>query len=139
MRWCWTITRRRISRPARYTMLAGLAFQCASFSQGYHENVTMLSDFLDPVYIAMFTIANPSILRAMRQTQNQVGIWRGWAAAAVCAWWGRTMANTTNSFPLHSDEIACLPGRTVIAASGLVVTGLSVTGLLQWWRIRGRR
>jgi uncharacterized iron-regulated membrane protein len=52
---------------------------------------------------------------------------------------GPNYGNTTNSFPLHSGEIAGLPDRTVIIASGLVVTGLSVTGLLQWWRVRGRR
>jgi uncharacterized iron-regulated membrane protein len=39
-------------------------------------------------------------------------------------------------FPLHSGTIAGLPGRIVIAATGLVVAMLSVTGVLLWWRKR---
>ena len=39
-------------------------------------------------------------------------------------------------FPLHSGQIAGLPGRILISASGLVVAVLSVTGVLIWLRKR---
>jgi uncharacterized iron-regulated membrane protein len=43
-------------------------------------------------------------------------------------------------FPLHSGRILGLPGRILISAMGLVVAGLSLTGVYIWWRKRrGRR
>jgi uncharacterized iron-regulated membrane protein len=42
-------------------------------------------------------------------------------------------------FPLHSGRILGLPGRVLISAMGLVVAGLSLTGLVIWWRKRGAR
>ncbi len=42
-------------------------------------------------------------------------------------------------FPLHSGRILGLPGRILISAMGLVVAGLSVTGLVIWWRKRAAR
>jgi uncharacterized iron-regulated membrane protein len=39
-------------------------------------------------------------------------------------------------FPLHSGRILGLPGRVLISAMGLVVAGLSLTGLVIWWRKR---
>lgn len=39
-------------------------------------------------------------------------------------------------FPLHSGRILGLPGRIMISAMGLVVAGLSVTGVYIWWRKR---
>jgi uncharacterized iron-regulated membrane protein len=37
-------------------------------------------------------------------------------------------------FPVHSGRILGLPGRVLISVMGLVVAGLSVTGVLVWWR-----
>ncbi|WP_127090843.1 PepSY-associated TM helix domain-containing protein [Aquabacter cavernae] len=43
-------------------------------------------------------------------------------------------------FPIHSGRIAGLPGRILIALAGLVVAGLSVTGVAIWWiKRRARR
>lgn len=39
-------------------------------------------------------------------------------------------------FPLHSGQIAGLPGRIVICIAGLAVAMLSVTGVYVWWRKR---
>ncbi|OJW73704.1 MAG: hypothetical protein BGO57_14930 [Sphingomonadales bacterium 63-6] len=39
--------------------------------------------------------------------------------------------------PLHSGEIAGMPGRLLICLSGLVVAMLSITGVSIWWRKRG--
>lgn len=42
-------------------------------------------------------------------------------------------------FPLHSGRILGLPGRIAISVLGLVVAGLSVTGVYVWWyKRRGR-
>jgi len=40
-------------------------------------------------------------------------------------------------FPLHSGRIAGIPGRIFISIMGLVVAGLSVTGVVIWLRRRG--
>lgn len=40
-------------------------------------------------------------------------------------------------FPLHSGRIAGIPGRIFISVMGLVVAGLSVTGVVIWFRRRG--
>jgi uncharacterized iron-regulated membrane protein len=37
-------------------------------------------------------------------------------------------------FPLHSGRILGLPGRILISIMGLVVAGLSITGVVIWWR-----
>jgi uncharacterized iron-regulated membrane protein len=42
-------------------------------------------------------------------------------------------------FPVHSGHIAGLPGRVAIALTGLVVAGLSVTGIVIWWKKRRAR
>ncbi len=42
-------------------------------------------------------------------------------------------------FPLHSGQIAGLPGRVVICATGLAVAVLSATGVVLWWRKRRGR
>jgi uncharacterized iron-regulated membrane protein len=42
-------------------------------------------------------------------------------------------------FPLHSGRILGVPGRVLISLMGLVVAGLSVTGVYVWWRKRGAR
>lgn len=42
-------------------------------------------------------------------------------------------------FPLHSGQIIGLPGRILISILGLTVAGLSVTGVLIWWRKRAAR
>ncbi len=43
-------------------------------------------------------------------------------------------------FPIHSGRILGLPGRILIAVLGVVVAGLSVTGVAIWWMKRaGRR
>ena len=42
-------------------------------------------------------------------------------------------------FPIHSGRIAGLPGRILIAAMGLVVAGLSMTGVAIWWIKRKAR
>lgn len=42
-------------------------------------------------------------------------------------------------FPLHSGRILGLPGRIAISIMGLVVAGLSVTGVYVWWRKRRAR
>ncbi len=39
-------------------------------------------------------------------------------------------------FPLHSGRILGLPGRILISLIGLVVSGLSITGVYIWWRKR---
>lgn len=39
-------------------------------------------------------------------------------------------------FPLHSGRILGLPGRILISAMGIVVAGLSLTGVYLWWRKR---
>jgi uncharacterized iron-regulated membrane protein len=39
-------------------------------------------------------------------------------------------------FPVHSGRILGLPGRILISLMGLVVAGLSVTGIVIWWRKR---
>ncbi len=41
-------------------------------------------------------------------------------------------------FPVHSGEVAGLPGRAVICVMGLVVATLSISGVLLWWRKRRR-
>lgn len=41
--------------------------------------------------------------------------------------------------PLHSGRIAGLPGRIVIAISGLVVAMLGITGVVIWWKKRSSR
>lgn len=40
-------------------------------------------------------------------------------------------------FPLHSGRIAGIPGRVLVSALGLMVTTLSVTGVVIWFRRRG--
>lgn len=42
-------------------------------------------------------------------------------------------------FPLHSGEIAGLPGRIAICIIGILVAVLSITGVLVWARKRGSR
>lgn len=42
-------------------------------------------------------------------------------------------------FPLHSGRILGLPGRILISIMGLVVAGLSATGVFVWWRKRRAR
>lgn len=43
-------------------------------------------------------------------------------------------------FPIHSGRILGLPGRILIAVMGVVIAGLSVTGVVIWWKKRaGRR
>ncbi|MCW5620565.1 MAG: PepSY domain-containing protein [Burkholderiales bacterium] len=42
-------------------------------------------------------------------------------------------------FPLHSGRILGLPGRILISVMGLVVTVLSITGVVIWWRKRNAR
>lgn len=42
-------------------------------------------------------------------------------------------------FPIHSGRIAGLPGRILIAVMGLVVAGLSITGVAIWWIKRAAR
>lgn len=42
-------------------------------------------------------------------------------------------------FPIHSGRILGLPGRILISVMGLVVAGLSVTGVIVWWRKRRAR
>ena len=42
-------------------------------------------------------------------------------------------------FPIHSGRIAGLPGRILIAIIGLVVAGLSITGVAIWWIKRAAR
>lgn len=44
-----------------------------------------------------------------------------------------------SQFSLHSGRILGLPGRVLIAATGLVVAMLSVTGVYVWWRKRRAR
>lgn len=39
-------------------------------------------------------------------------------------------------FPMHNGRIAGLPGRILIAFIGLAVAGLSITGIIIWWRKR---
>jgi uncharacterized iron-regulated membrane protein len=46
----------------------------------------------------------------------------------------------TLMFPLHTGQIAGLPGRILVCISGVVVALLSVTGVVVWWKKRvGRR
>lgn len=42
-------------------------------------------------------------------------------------------------YPLHSGRIAGVAGRTFICVIGLLVTALSITGLVIWWRKRRSR
>lgn len=42
-------------------------------------------------------------------------------------------------FPLHSGQIIGLPGRILVSLLGLMVSALSVTGVLIWWRKRAAR
>ncbi len=42
-------------------------------------------------------------------------------------------------FPLHSGQIAGLPGRILICIAGLAVAMLSVTGIYIWWKKRAAR
>jgi uncharacterized iron-regulated membrane protein len=42
-------------------------------------------------------------------------------------------------FPIHSGRILGLPGRILISLMGLVVAGLSVTGVVVWWRKQSAR
>jgi uncharacterized iron-regulated membrane protein len=43
-------------------------------------------------------------------------------------------------FPLHSGQIAGLPGRIIVCLTGLVVAMLSSTGVVIWWKkYQGRR
>ncbi len=42
-------------------------------------------------------------------------------------------------FPIHSGRILGLPGRILIAVLGVVVAGLSVTGVVIWWMKRAAR
>jgi uncharacterized iron-regulated membrane protein len=42
-------------------------------------------------------------------------------------------------FPVHSGQILALPGRILICISGLVVTMLSITGIVIWWKKRKAR
>lgn len=44
-----------------------------------------------------------------------------------------------SQFSLHSGYLLGIPGRMLIALSGLVVAMLSVTGVYVWWRKRGAR
>lgn len=39
-------------------------------------------------------------------------------------------------FPIHSGQILGLPGRILIAVMGVVIAGLSVTGVYIWWKKR---
>jgi uncharacterized iron-regulated membrane protein len=41
--------------------------------------------------------------------------------------------------PLHGGRILGLPGRILMSLMGLVVAGLSVTGIVIWWRKRRAR
>ncbi|SOD95953.1 PepSY-associated TM helix domain-containing protein [Caenispirillum bisanense] len=41
--------------------------------------------------------------------------------------------------PIHGGRIAGLPGRIAVAVLGLVITGLSVTGVVIWWKKRRAR
>lgn len=43
------------------------------------------------------------------------------------------------AFPVHSGEIAGLPGRVLVMLAGLALPALYVTGLLAWWRKRKAR
>lgn len=42
-------------------------------------------------------------------------------------------------FPIHSGRILGLPGRILIAVTGIVVAMLSVTGVVIWWKKRAGR
>jgi uncharacterized iron-regulated membrane protein len=42
-------------------------------------------------------------------------------------------------FPIHSGRILGLPGRILISLMGIVVAGLSVTGVVVWWRKQSAR
>lgn len=42
-------------------------------------------------------------------------------------------------YPLHSGQIAGLPGRIFISAMGAVLTTLCVTGIVIWWKKRATR
>ncbi|MDO7836267.1 PepSY-associated TM helix domain-containing protein [Sphingobium sp. HBC34] len=42
-------------------------------------------------------------------------------------------------YPIHSGQIAGLPGRILICLTGLVVAMLSVTGVYIWWKKRAPR
>jgi uncharacterized iron-regulated membrane protein len=42
-------------------------------------------------------------------------------------------------FPVHSGRILGVPGRVLVSLMGVVVAGLSVTGVYVWWRKRRAR
>lgn len=42
-------------------------------------------------------------------------------------------------FPIHSGQIASLPGRILICITGMVVVLLSATGVYIWWKKRAGR
>ena len=41
--------------------------------------------------------------------------------------------------PLHGGRILGLPGRILMSLMGLAVAGLSITGIVIWWRKRRAR
>lgn len=41
--------------------------------------------------------------------------------------------------PIHSGQVAGLPGRILVFAFGLLVTMLSITGIYIWWKKRRAR
>ncbi|HWU00231.1 MAG TPA: PepSY-associated TM helix domain-containing protein [Terriglobales bacterium] len=43
---------------------------------------------------------------------------------------------TQAQFPLHSGQIGGLAGRIIVSLLGWVVAGLSITGVILWWRKR---
>jgi uncharacterized iron-regulated membrane protein len=55
--------------------------------------------------------------------------------------WAGTVADifVQAQFPIHSGRILGLPGRILISITGVVVAGLSVTGVFVWWRKRRAR
>lgn len=55
--------------------------------------------------------------------------------------WQGTLADifVQAQFPLHSGRILGIPGRILISLMGLVVAGLSVTGVYLWWHKRRSR
>ena len=66
------------------------------------------------------------------------------ADGAVRARWGTESGGSGDyfnaiMFPIHSGQIFALPGRILICVSGIVVTMLSITGLVIWWKKRKAR
>jgi uncharacterized iron-regulated membrane protein len=55
--------------------------------------------------------------------------------------WQGTVADlfVQAQFPLHSGRILGLPGRILVSLMGLVVAGLTATGVYIWWRKRDGR